>query len=526
MGAVVHENGTHETDKKKIPFRKVRKQFPNHPFNGNRAPSLLTMRHRMPPPRLLPPRMGPPGMRPPPPPFRGGPPMRPPLPPPHMIRGPRIHGPPPPMGMRPPLPPPPGMRPPPIRPPPHMRPPMLPPPMMGPQRHFRPPPMRRIQQGKIMKKKRVFNEIDLTKPWVNEQMRAEFVKKEELLKAAKETRQSNDWAIYRGQRDRCNDMYGAAKMEYIGHHPEEGHQLTDDDEDVLSSDEDDETRVCGIEDCTYTAHTRDVDTHIKMQHCTGLYDRIKNVSTPEDINKWITERKNRFPTKENIEKRYKMQEERLKRGERIKHNRHRFDQTNKTRLIVQKPAPKVRKVRKRQTNLPVTNPSLIQDKSGWNGNLCPFPGTRSLYQEASEEEGEEFDDAEWGEEAPSENVIPLNNALGNLITAYNSESDDEAPLEQTIERTCVESVCFSESKIVVRNERKRKRHPKRKVTKSKSQSERPVYKKRRVTLLERLLANEIIHERNVLLQCVRYIVTNNFFDPPPSGTGVDSCHSS
>lgn len=38
------------------------------------------------------------------------------------------------------------------------------------------------------------------------------------------------------------------------------------------------------------------------------------------------------------------------------------------------------------------------------------------------------------------------------------------------------------------------------------------FKRRKITLLEKLLKNEIAHERNVLLQCVRYVVSNNFFD--------------
>ncbi len=33
------------------------------------------------------------------------------------------------------------------------------------------------------------------------------------------------------------------------------------------------------------------------------------------------------------------------------------------------------------------------------------------------------------------------------------------------------------------------------------------------TLLQQLLADEIRHERNILLQCVRYIVDRNFFEP-------------
>lgn len=240
MGAAVQANGstTQKTGKKRFPPGKARKG-PHRVFNGNQPPSLLSMpnmRPRMPPPpgRMMPPRMRPPmgppgpGMRPPPPPFRG--PL--PHPPPNMMRGPGPRGPPPP-GMRPMRPPPPGMRPPP--PPPHMRPPMPPPPPLmgpqrGPQRGFRggpqpllpPDKMRRIQHGKVIKKKKgAFNDIDLSKAWVSESIKAEFTKKDELLKTAKSTKQQSDWASYREQRDKCNKIYAAAKMEYIGQHPEE-----------------------------------------------------------------------------------------------------------------------------------------------------------------------------------------------------------------------------------------------------------------------------------------------------------------
>lgn len=63
-------------------------------------------------------------------------------------------------------------------------------------------------------------------------------------------------------------------------------------------------------------------------------------------------------------------------------------------------------------------------------------------------------------------------------------------------------------------------------TQSKDDSEAPLAKKRRGitlaelskkyrpqnSLLEKLLQKDIRHERNVLLQCVRYVVANNFFD--------------
>lgn len=63
--------------------------------------------------------------------------------------------------------------------------------------------------------------IDLTKPWVKETLRNEFVRKDELLNVAKNTQDPNDWAMYREQRGRCNDMYTTAQKEYDGQHPEE-----------------------------------------------------------------------------------------------------------------------------------------------------------------------------------------------------------------------------------------------------------------------------------------------------------------
>lgn len=39
-----------------------------------------------------------------------------------------------------------------------------------------------------------------------------------------------------------------------------------------------------------------------MQHATGLYKRIGKLDNPEEIKKWRDERKKKYPTKENIEK--------------------------------------------------------------------------------------------------------------------------------------------------------------------------------------------------------------------------------
>lgn len=50
-----------------------------------------------------------------------------------------------------------------------------------------------------------------------------------------------------------------------------------------------EHRVCGIDDCKFSAHAKIVDKHVLMQHKTGLYDRMKNsAASPEE---YIAKRK-------------------------------------------------------------------------------------------------------------------------------------------------------------------------------------------------------------------------------------------
>lgn len=83
-------------------------------------------------------------------------------------------------------------------------------------------------------------------------------------------------------------------------------------------------RTCKIDGCKFTAHAKIVENHIKLQHVTGLYDKIRNISSPEDIAKWIEERKRKFPIRENVVKRQQEQEARLKKGIKIGRNQNKF----------------------------------------------------------------------------------------------------------------------------------------------------------------------------------------------------------
>ncbi|KAI4487706.1 hypothetical protein M0802_011896 [Mischocyttarus mexicanus] len=370
---------------------------------------------RIPPVGLRPPRFGaifPPGM-----------PPRMPLPP---MSG--IHG-----LMRPRLPPPPrigqpgGPRPllPPGRAP-------LPPPMGGPRgplmcpwpRRILPPqmvphmrPRFPLRNGsnkgkpvKTAKKVAKLEELELKKPWMTDEIRSEIQKKNKLYAKAKKNKDAKEWGEFKDVRNKVTRMIRDAKNDYLTKHPEqacfetnmetkepnkESYDTTDENNqnievnkkyycEVCDKEYNKEEklaehmtthRVCGIDGCTFSANNLLVDKHIKMQHHTGLYDKVKNVSTPEEIEKWIKDRKRKYPTKARIEEKKRMELEKTEESDEInrqfnnkrihsKRNNHQQRNIN----TVKKQKSKWR-IPKEQNTLP--------DVETYRG-LIEFPGTSCL----------------------------------------------------------------------------------------------------------------------------------------------------
>lgn len=63
--------------------------------------------------------------------------------------------------------------------------------------------------------------MEINKPWVvTETLKSEIHKKYVLYEAAKEKKTDSDWQAYKEQRILVGKMITAAKLEYIGLHPE------------------------------------------------------------------------------------------------------------------------------------------------------------------------------------------------------------------------------------------------------------------------------------------------------------------
>lgn len=244
----------------------------------------------------------------------------------------------------------------------------------------------------------------------------------------------------------------------------------------------------------------------------------------------------------------------------MSHNNFSFilDANNKKRVKRAKPRQKVQKL-----NIPKEPKTLLDDKWDWNGSLFPFKGTSSLYN-TSKKEITPFDDTEWNSDtecdimpdpASCNNIPPVNvnvvkNGLNLLMGTYsdseNSDNDDNIkdtknscnePLETKREIKCeiitydsdnqepqeekiiyndhsnTETNFKNENKQIKINKGKRVResHENKQKSKRLQENKNIYHKQNKPTLLEELLKDEIRHERNVLLQCVRYVVNNNFF---------------
>lgn len=335
---------------------------------------------------------------------------------------------------------------------------------------------------------------------------------------------------------------------------------------------------CPFPECKLKADIKIIDQHIDHQHMLINYESLQI-----DDETWIAERKKRFPTVQRAEIRRAEQMERLKRGERLGKDKKKFS-SRKEKLPRHfkgsKQPPKLdhhenQKVQnekvcsnfKNKKNYRAHSPILIEDpydsdpnnKSGvpaFKGTVAFFESTGELslfgLKHANERPTENSlsamnisDEEDWGNQMKDNAGADktLQNALGTLINAYDTDSendkvevcsdvvkkidkirasnDTDKDMNTLVTNECTETKPLTHSEWG--NKRKRKHYYKshrRKFNKDLNTNhkgkfnQKKMHRKtyRRPTLLQKLLEPDIVHERNVILQCIRYIVNNNYFD--------------
>ncbi|XP_042316830.1 nuclear fragile X mental retardation-interacting protein 1 [Sceloporus undulatus] len=284
--------------------------------------------------------------------------------------------------------------------------------------------------------------------------------------------------------------------------------------------------------------------------------RIK-LDTPEEIAKWREERRKNFPTLANIEKKKTVQMQKEQRGEVL-----RTLEFGKMKGMWKPPhcetSRQQGKARKRTNRFWNKSRNMSHDK-----DLLLHASANGVESHGTEKEvkrqpagdadpslrdvdplsilasNDPDSDKEAGNEKDATlgiSVIPkqVTSALSSLVTSYGSlsesESDQDEPIKtaakgldenQAILRCMPQSSNIPQgledtsSKEAVNHIDATSRRPDPRTVQTQGRNRQKkafsVIPKRRPTLLEMLLAKDIRHERNVILQCIRYILRNDIF---------------
>ncbi|XP_030056383.1 FMR1-interacting protein NUFIP1 [Microcaecilia unicolor] len=320
---------------------------------------------------------------------------------------------------------------------------------------------------------------------------------------------------------------------------------------------------CKVESCNYSAHQKLVQIHWQNMHFPGA-KRIK-LDTPEEIAKWREARRKNYPTLAKTQQKKILEKTKQQRGDVLttpqfgkmkgmqKGNRREemkgMQKGSRREENSKRPRSFWKKRRCNFNNNFRQNKETAKDCNATAGTEAPVrsKAPETLPEAMKKACVKDVDplsiladsdaDSDMDETAAVKGkshfvVIPkqVTSGLSALVTSYGDISDSESEPEELPLKTVAKAP--EENKSILQplpkslgsrglaDDKENRLHTKTGGMESKTWNrrtprdrEKPLHslQERRPTLLEMLLAHDIRHERNVILQCVRYILQNNFF---------------
>ncbi|ESO98797.1 hypothetical protein LOTGIDRAFT_231177 [Lottia gigantea] len=296
----------------------------------------------------------------------------------------------------------------------------------------------------------------------------------------------------------------------------------------------DNHQKCSYKGCSYVAAPKLVELHCKLQHRNGYAKKIWSLESKEDVENWIKARKSNYPTAANITKKKTLNTEKIQRGEVLEtkqfgkmKGRGRYDKRNGNGNWKRKhsDSPDCQDNKKRKTDYE-KNESLTDKKE--DEAIRVDDPLSILIHSATPPISKDLNAESNNDTSEKQSV-----GLTSILTCYGSDTDssdhdeevttgpsDDKQIKEiptTIYGKCIDTIenktataCKADD-IENKEQNKESGNSKRKRNRNKKNAtynNEP--RKKKPSLLEMLLAKEIRHERNVILQCVHYIVKKTF----------------
>ncbi|KAI8908860.1 hypothetical protein DFJ77DRAFT_132907 [Powellomyces hirtus] len=269
------------------------------------------------------------------------------------------------------------------------------------------------------------------------------------------------------------------------------------------------------EHCDFMASKRVVKIHEEDEHAAlieGLKPAFVSTDSPEEIAKWIADRKKRYPTDANIEAKAKEEQARIDRGE--------LPRGTKRLRGSKRPAPPQRTPRevpiKAEPNTMDVDPAppLKQVDTGL-GLLSGYASDISSSSSSSSASSGANLSATDSETLSSDDDTDSETVAEPTLQA---PSVGQQPLNGRKPRICrffLQKRCLKGDNCAFRHEAPPPRQSQQKGPQQQHNKNQREPQHNRRPLLKSLLESDIRKEKSIVLQCIRHIVQNNFFQPPP-----------
>ncbi|XP_071164909.1 putative uncharacterized protein DDB_G0282133 isoform X1 [Mytilus edulis] len=328
-------------------------------------------------------------------------------------------------------------------------------------------------------------------------------------------------------------------------------------------------KQCSYTGCSFVAAPKLVNLHVQMQHKSGLAKKIWSVESQDDIEKWKEERRLKFPTTVNIEKKKAILEEKKSRGEvletkyfgkmkgknfngqqndgddacpgdkNVRGKRNRRRKKPMIEMMGDAKVPKLDQSEGHEGHTSDQSEKDVVDKPFMTEEIKAMIKQRNTLHYRAKRTGNQED---WSKyriiRAQCRRLTRIEKEQLGIPTqrtkrvlekseAGNAEANDKSEASVPVEEKTTESVNGEVKCSISKDEegleeqdkeswdwkRGRKKYPQRRRSDKANKFGSDVRPSLKSTpsLLEKLLANDIRHERNVILQCVHHVVKNNFF---------------